>query len=169
MLLHYLHLVGPAAPWCCHGGCGHRNAPWWQNCTACRWRPASHCGALSQQWCSWQRAGIQLVRELWCTPGAGRKPHLLLIPSMQQCEADQRTLDLLQALSSFSQGFFQPFKLSSRVCHVTWLLIGTIVEDSVETNDPQTRFNQLGVEATCSDAHRNTEWAKSAAAIFGLS
>lgn len=68
-----------------------------------------------------------------------------------------KILDLLQALSSFLQGLFQPFKLSSRVCHVARDLIGTIIEDSVETNDPQTRLNQLGVEAACSDTQTQND------------
>lgn len=74
-ILFVFYLVGPTAPWCCHGGCGHRNVPQWHDCTPWRWWPASRCGSSSQQWCSWQRAGTPLVHGLWCTPTA-RKPHL---------------------------------------------------------------------------------------------
>lgn len=57
--------------------------------------------------------------------------------------------DLLQALSSFLQSFLQPVELSSRICNVSCDFIRTVVEDSVETNHPQTRLHQLGVETTC--------------------
>lgn len=61
----------------------------------------------------------------------------------------EKILDLLQALSSFLQSFLQPLELSSRVRRVTCDFVRSVVEDSVETNQPQTRLYQLGVETSC--------------------
>lgn len=60
-----------------------------------------------------------------------------------------KTSDLLQALSSFLQSFLQPLELSGRVCHVFCDFIRAVVEDSVETEHPQTRLYQLRVETPC--------------------
>lgn len=61
----------------------------------------------------------------------------------------EEILDLLQALSGLLQRFLQPLELSSGVRLLTCDFIRPVVEDRVETNQPQTRFYQLGVEPAC--------------------
>lgn len=66
-----------------------------------------------------------------------------------------KLLNLFKILSSFLQSFFQPLKLPRRVCHVLCDLIGTIVKDRIETNNPQTRLSKLWIETTCKNRTRN--------------